>query len=526
LVNEEIPAVSPTEEKSFSADREREKLMAALEESRRQIREILDQAEKRDPNGKNAEIIATQLDYYDDPAYNNDVIAMIQDQGLSAAESVKRVTQDLWDTFNSFDDTPYMKERASDIADAGGRLLNNLTGRTVDPLRSLPPDSVVVARELTPSQIAQLDLDHVLGFVTETGSTTCHTAIMARSIGIAAVVGCSSLVKDANNGDLIIVDAHQGKVLLRPDPGELERYAAMKAGEDAAIKAREIRSGGRIFRKDGRELKVEANIGNPAEAALAKKRGARGVGLFRTEFLFLSRTDMPNEEDQDRAYRQVAEIFGEDPVIIRTLDAGGDKMLPYLDFPPEENPALGMRAIRLCLNRRDIFKTQLQAILRASSFGNLRIMFPMISRMEELETAQDLLRECMADLDSRRLAYRKDIVTGMMIETPAAAILADDFAVKADFFSIGTNDLTQYTLAVDRGNSGVCGLYDSGHPAVLNLIRGTIRAAQNAGIPCGMCGEMASDLHALPALVDYGLEEFSVGIDMLASVKEALLALV
>jgi phosphotransferase system enzyme I (PtsI) len=235
---------------------------------------------------------------------------------------------------------------------------------------------------------------------------------------------------------------------------------------------------------------------------------------------------MPGEEEQYQAYRQVAEIFGEDPVIIRTLDVGGDKMLPYLEFPPEENPALGMRAIRLCLNRRDIFKIQLQAMLRASPFGNLRIMFPMISRMEELETAQDLLRECMADLDSRRLAYRKDIATGMMIETPAAAILADDFAVKADFFSIGTNDLTQYTLAVDRGNPGVCGLYDSSHPAVLALVRGTLQAAQNAGIPCGMCGELASNLHALPALVNYGLEEFSVGIDILAGVKEALLALV
>jgi phosphotransferase system enzyme I (PtsI) len=525
-MNEGILAASPVGEQSFSTDREQEKLMAALEKSRRQIREILDRTGKRDPNGKNAEIIATQLDYYDDPAYNNDVIVMIKNQGISAAEAVRRVTQELLDTFNSFDDDPYMKERAADIADAGGRLLNNLTGRAVDPLRPLPPDSIVVARDLAPSQTAQLDLDHVLGFVTETGSTTCHTAIIARSIGIAAVVGCSSLVKDANNGDIIIVDAHQGKVLLRPNSGDLERYAAMKVEEDTAMKAREIRSQGRIFRKDGRELKVEANIGNPGEAALAKKRGARGVGLFRTEFLFLSRTDMPNEEEQYRAYRQVAEIFGEDPVIIRTLDAGGDKMLPYLDFPPEENPAMGMRAIRLCLDRRDIFKTQLQAILRASPFGNLRIMFPMISRMEELETAQNILRECMADLDSRKLTYRNNIAVGMMIETPAAAILADDFAVKVDFFSIGTNDLTQYTLAVDRGNPEVSHLYDSGHPAVLALIKATLRAAQKAGISCSMCGELASDLRVLAVLVDYGLEEFSVGINTLASVKDALLALV
>ncbi|MDR3174548.1 MAG: hypothetical protein LBU19_09890, partial [Treponema sp.] len=347
LVREKTPAAGPVEEGAFSADREQEKLAAALEESRRQIRDILERIGKRDPGGKNAEIIATQLDYFDDPAYNKDAVALIQNQGITAAEAVKRITQELWDTFNSFDDDPYMKERAADIADAGGRVLSNLTGETMDSLRSLPPDSIVVARDLTPSQTAQLDLDHVRGFVIETGGATCHTAIMARSIGIAAVVGCPSLMDAARNGDPIIVDAHQGMALLRPDPRELEQYTQMKAEEDAAVKNREDRNRGRIFKKDGRELKVEANIGNPAEAALAKKRGARGVGLFRTEFLFLSRPDMPDEEEQYQAYRQVAELFGEDPVVIRTLDAGGDKMLPYLDFPPEENPALGMRAIRL-----------------------------------------------------------------------------------------------------------------------------------------------------------------------------------
>jgi phosphotransferase system enzyme I (PtsI) len=526
LVKEKTPAAASPGEGIFSAEREREKLTAALEESRGQIREILERAGERDPGGKNREILATQLDFFDDPAYNAGAIAMIQSQGISAAEAVRRITRELWDTFNSYDDDPYMKERASDIADVGGRLLNNLTGGAADSLRSLPPGSIVVARELAPSQTAQLDLDHVLGFVTETGSTTCHTAIMARSIGIAAVVGCPSLMDAARNEDLIILDAHQGTVLLRPDPGELERYTRMKAEEDAAIKAREERNRGRIFRRDGRELKVEANIGNPAEAMLAKKQGARGVGLFRTEFLFLSRADMPGEEEQYRAYRQAAEIFGEEPVTIRTLDVGGDKMLPYLDFPPEENPALGMRAIRLCLNRRGLFKPQLRAILRASPFGNLRIMFPMISRMEELEAARGLLRECMAELDAGGLAYRKNIAVGMMIETPATAILAEDFAAGVDFFSIGTNDLTQYTLAVDRGNPGVRDLYDGHSPAVMALVRGTIRAAQNAGIPCGMCGELASDLRALASLVDYGLEEFSVGIDMLGNVREALQGLV
>jgi phosphotransferase system enzyme I (PtsI) len=509
----------------FSPEREKEKLMAALEMSRRQIRDILQKITDADPGGKNADIIATQLGYFDDPAYNDDTIALIRDRGISAAEAVQYTTRQLCDTFSSFDDDPYMRERALDIADAGERIFNNLTGKNTDMPQSLPPDTVVVARDLIPSQTAQLDLDHVLGFVTERGSTTSHTAIMARSMGIAAVVGCPELLGAARDGDRIIVDGGKGLVLLKPDDSLIEAYTGLETAERAALNAAEAFRHQRILRDNGGELLIAANIGNLREARSAREKGAGGIGLFRTEFLFLDRQEMPGELEQYEAYRQTAEIFGKDPVTIRTLDVGGDKALPYLRTPPEENPFLGMRAIRLCLQNPEIFKTQLRAILRASVYGNLRIMFPMICSMEELKAARTMLGECMAALDRAGVPYRRNIAVGMMIETPAAAIQAREFAGKVDFFSIGTNDLTQYTLAVDRGNPLISGLYDGMNPAVQSLIKHTIDAARHSGIPCCICGELAADPRAIPVLAEYGLDEFSVAIDAIARTKASLLSL-
>jgi phosphotransferase system enzyme I (PtsI) len=524
---EKQPAAAPesgTEPASFSPEREKEKLLSALEMSRRQIRDILQKMRAAGPGGANADIISTQLGYFDDPAYNDDAFALI-DGGISAAEAVRRVTRELCDTFNSFEDDPYMRERASDIADAGERILNNLAGKNPDIPRSLPPGTVIVARDLIPSQTAQLDLDHVLGFVTETGNVTSHTAIMARSMGIAAVVGCPEVMGEARDGDRIIVDAGKGLVLLRPDDSWIKTYTGLQAGEAASRNTIEAVKHYRILRSDGRELPVAANIGNPREARFAREQGANGIGLFRTEFLFLGRSDMPGEDEQYDAYRKTAEIFGEDPVNIRTLDAGGDKALPYLKIPPEENPFLGMRAIRLCLQNPDIFRTQLRAILRASVYGNLRIMFPMICDMEELKAARIILGECMAALDRAGLPCRKDIAVGMMIETPAAAIQAREFAKEVDFFSIGTNDLTQYTLAVDRGNPLISKLYNGMNPAVQYLIKYTIDAARNAGIPCCLCGELAADPQAIPVLAEYGLDSFSVALDAIAGTKAELLSL-
>jgi phosphotransferase system enzyme I (PtsI) len=513
------------EKEAFSPEREKAKLAAALETSRQQIREIVQKMQAADPDNKNAGIIAAQLGYFEDPAFNDDTIALIEGQGLSAEDAVRRVTRELRDTFSAFEDDPYMRERASDIADAGGRILNNLAGKITDIPRTLPSGTVIVARDLIPSQTAQLDPDRVLGFVTETGNSTSHTAIMARSMDIAAVVGCPELMTEARDGDLIIVDAGRGLVLLRPDDSGIETYAGLMAAGEAARNAAEAIKHHRILRSSGGEVLVAANIGNLREARIAKDRGAGGIGLFRTEFLFMGRPEMPGEDEQYEVYRQTAEIFGEAPVNIRTLDAGGDKALPYLQVPPEENPALGMRAIRLCLQNPDVLKVQLRAILRASVYGNLRIMFPMICTMEELKRARTMLGECKNALDEAGLPYRKDIALGMMIETPAAAVQAREFAKGVDFFSIGTNDLTQYTLAVDRGNPLLSGLYDGMNPAVQYLIKYSIEAAHSANIPSCLCGELAADPRAIPVLAEYGLDEFSVAIDAIAGTKRNLLSL-
>jgi phosphotransferase system enzyme I (PtsI) len=509
----------------FSPEQEKEKLAAALEMSRRQIQGILQKMRAADPDNKNAGIIAAQLGYFEDPTYNEDTNALIDGQSLSAVEAVRRMTRELCDTFNSFEDDPYMRGRASDIADAGKRILNNLTGKTTEIPRSLPPGTVIVARDLIPSQTAQLDQEHLLGIVTETGSVTSHTAIMAHSMGIAAVVGCPDLLEEARDGDCIIVDAGKGLVLLRPDDSQIETYTGLQAGEEAARNIDEAVKYHRIRRNNGREVLVAANIGNLRDAEAAKEKGADGIGLFRTEFLFLGRSEMPDEQEQYEVYRQTAELFGNEPVSVRTLDIGGDKMLPYLRIPPEENPFLGMRAIRLCLRNPDIFRIQLRAVLRASMHGNLRIMFPMICSMEELKAAREILGECMNALAGAGIPFRKDIAVGMMIETPAAAIQAREFAKKVDFFSIGTNDLTQYTLAVDRGNPLVSGLYDGMNPAVQYLIKYSIEAARSTGIPSCLCGELAGDPRAIPILAEYGLDEFSVAIDVIAATKRSLLSL-
>jgi phosphotransferase system enzyme I (PtsI) len=509
----------------FSPEREKEKLTAALEKSRRQIQDILQKMQAADPGNKNAGIIATQLGYFEDPAYNEDTIALIDGQGLSAVEAVRRMTRELCDTFNSFDDDPYMQGRSSDIADAGKRILNNLTGKITEIPQPLPSGTVIVAHDLIPSQTAQLDQEHVLGMVTETGNITSHTAIMARSMDIAAVVGCPDLMGEARDGDRIIVDAGKGLVLLRPDDAQIETYTGLQAEEEAARNTGETVKYHRIRRSNGREVLVAANIGNLRDARFAKEKGANGIGLFRTEFLFLGRSEMPDEHEQYEAYRQTAELFGKEPVSIRTLDVGGDKMLPYLRLPPEENPFLGMRAIRLCLRNPDIFRVQLRAILRASVYGNLRIMFPMICTREELKEAREILGECMSALTGAGIPFRKDIAVGMMIETPAAAIQAREFAKEVDFFSIGTNDLTQYTLAADRGNPLISGLYDGMNPAVQYLIKYSIEAARSTGIPSCLCGELAGDPRAIPVLAEYGLDEFSVAIDAIAGTKRILLSL-
>jgi phosphotransferase system enzyme I (PtsI) len=495
------------------------KLAAALEKSREQIRKLLSRE-----TGERAEIIATQLDYFDDPSFAGDAEALIN-KGMSAAEALRRVTDDLVETFNSFDDDPYMQGRSADIADAGRRVLDNLEGRGDAPPPELPENAVLVAEDLAPSQTIALDLSRLRGFVTQGGSKTSHTAILAGSMGIAAVVGCASVLEEARDGEDIIVDARTGEVILRPEAEEIGRYRGLFSALEGQRALEKQAEGLRIVRRDGGKCLVAANVGSPEEARIAKKRGADAIGLFRTEFLYMGRPEMPGEEEQYRAYREAAEIFGGAPVTIRTLDIGGDKKLPYITMPPEENPAMGLRAIRFCLKNRSLFETQLRAILRASAYGNLRVMFPMIQSPAEFHAARDILKHCAASLEKEGIPCKPRIPAGMMVEIPAAAVMAETFALEADFFSIGTNDLTQYTLAVDRGNPAVGPLYDGLHPAVLSLIKQTIAAARRQAKPCCVCGELAGDPRALPILAEYGLEEFSVALDSIGRTKSALVKL-
>lgn len=508
-----------TAESSSDVNTEHEitRIHAALEKSRAQILEIIETTDQL-----NVDIIKTQLDLLDDPSFNKEPIYLIQNHKISAEEAINQITDELYQTFQGFDDDPYIKERATDIKDIGHRILANLTGKDIGFTNLLRENSIVIAYDLVPSQTAQLDRSKIRGLITQVGGTTSHTSIMAKAMGIAAVVGCFDILKHVKNGDTVIVDSKKGEVIISPEEDDYKKYLELKKEYESDLEAVEKFNHIKLQRQDGSPVYVAANIGNTAEAITAKKNGADGIGLFRTEFLFMNRSSLPSEEEQFAAYKEVAEIFADAPVIIRTLDIGGDKDLSYLALPHEDNPYLGVRAIRLCLKYKDMFKEQLCAILRASAFGNLKIMFPMISCLDELNEAKELLNACEYTLDQRGVSYNKSIEVGIMVEIPAVAMAADEFTKSVDFFSIGTNDLTQYALAVDRGNPALSALFSYFHPGVLRLIENTISAAHKAGIPCYMCGEMASDKKAIALLSDYGLDEFSVSIDAIGRVKKII----
>lgn len=501
------------------ADREAEsaRLRDAIFASKDQLALIIGsaQAEQR-------AIIESQLTLIEDPAIYNQAAERINQKGFSAEKAIYDVSQALYEEFRSMDDSPYLQERAADVEDVGRRILNSLAGITEIDLSSLKENTILIGSNFSPSQTARLDKNKVLALVTENGGKTSHTAIMAKSMGIAAVVGCHGILEQVQSGDNVIVDGADGVVIVHPQEHTQNHYVQkLKVLKQAREKADDMKFK-KLYRLDGSPLLVAANIGTVEDAKTALANGADGIGLFRTEFLFMDRCSMPTEEEQYQAYYQVAEMFGEAPVHIRTLDVGGDKSLPYLEMPGEENPYLGVRAIRLCLQKQELFKTQLRAILRASAHGNLMVMFPMIGSLGELRDAKQLLAECVQELLAQNIPCNPQIPVGMMVELPASSIMADEFARQVDFFSIGTNDLTQYTLAVDRGNLDLQELYDPLHPAVLQLIQTTINAAKRNGIPCGVCGEMAGDRHGIERLFAYGLNEFSVGCGMIAEVKDAI----
>jgi phosphotransferase system enzyme I (PtsI) len=408
------------------------------------------------------------------------------------------------------------------VRDIGKRLLRNILGLAIVDLSSIQDEVILVATDLTPSETAQLNLNKVLGFITDLGGRTSHTSIMARSLELPAIVGTSDVTKQVKNDDYLILDAVNNKIYVNPTADIIDELKAVQnqyiSEKDELTKLKDLPA----ITLDGHQVEVCANIGTVRDVAGAERNGAEGVGLYRTEFLFMDRESLPTEEEQFQAYKAVAEAMGSQAVIVRTMDIGGDKDLPYMNLPKEENPFLGWRAIRICLDRKEILHDQLRAILRASAFGKLRIMFPMIISVEEVRELKAELDLLKAQLREEGKAFDESIEVGVMVETPAAAVIAHHLAKEVDFFSIGTNDLTQYTLAVDRGNELISHLYNPMSPSVLGLIKQVIDASHAAGKWTGMCGELAGDERATLLLLGMGLDEFSMSAISIPRIKKII----
>lgn len=460
--------------------------------------------------GKEAEILNGHVLLLSDPMLSEEIKQKIQNELVNAEFAVDSVYDMYAGMFASMDDE-LMQQRATDMKDLKVRILKGLLGMADVDVARLPEGSILVAEDLTPSMTAGLNPQTVYGIVTELGGRTSHSAILSRALEIPAVVAISGLLENIHDGDTVCFDGDKGEVVIHPDADTLAEYEKKKEAYLLEKKELENYKGKPSATKDGRKVEIVANIGKPEDAQRALEYDAEGVGLFRTEFLFMDRENAPTEEEQFEAYKKVATLMKDKPVIIRTLDIGGDKEIPYLGIEQDENPFLGYRAIRLCLDRKeDLYRPQLRALLRASAFGDIRIMIPLITCVDEIREAKALIREIMEDLDRENIAYNKNIQVGIMVETAASSIMADVFAKEVDFFSIGTNDLTQYTMCVDRGNAKVSYLYSPLNPAVLRSLKRVITSAKEAGIMVGMCGEAAADPLLIPLLLVWGLDEFSM----------------
>ena len=455
-----------------------------------------------------AAIMGAHIEFAEDEGIQEMVNGSIE-AGMCAEQAVSEAYDMYYNMFSNMEDELF-RERAADVADVKTGLLADLLGKEVVDLSTLPENSVVVVHELTPSMTADIDKDNVAAIVTETGGRTSHSAIIARALEIPAVLSVADCTKNIKSGDMVIVDGSRGRVIANPADNDLTHYRA-KAKQFAEEKqALEAYRGKPSVTGDGDKVLLVANIGNPDDANVAAEHDCEGVGLFRSEFLFMDAKELPSEDEQFAAYQKVALRMKDQPVIIRTLDVGGDKEIPYMNLQKEENPFMGYRAVRYCLNNPDQYKVQLTALLRASAFGDIKIMVPLVTNIDEIRQVKALVDECKADLDARGVSYNKEIEIGTMIETPAASLIADDLAAECDFFSIGTNDLIGYTMCADRGNDRVGYLYDVYQPAVLRSLKRIIEEGNKAGIMVGMCGEAAADPLLIPVLISFGLGEFSV----------------
>ena len=503
------PDLSFSETSIDDSEAEIKRLDDAVEASKSEL-ELIKQKATENLGEEEAQVFEAHLTILADPELLGQIKDKIKNDKVNAEAALKSVTDMFIEMFEAMTDNAYMQERAGDIRDVTKRIMSHLLGVTLPNPALIQEEVIIVAHDLTPSDTAQLDRNYVKGFITDIGGRTSHSAIMSRTLEIPAVVGSGSATTDIQEGEMVIIDGINGDALVDPTDAELADYK-QKAAEFAAQKEEWARlKDAKSVSADGKEVLLGANIGTPDDVLGANDNGAEAVGLFRSEFLYMNSNELPTEDEQYEAYKSALEGMNGKQVVVRTMDIGGDKELPYLPLPEEQNPFLGYRAIRICLSRQDIFRTQLRALLRASKYGRLAIMFPMIATVQEFKDAKAIFEEEKANLVASGVEVSDDIQVGMMMEIPAAAMIADKLAKYADFFSIGTNDLIQYSMAADRGNERVSYLYQPYNPSILRLIKNIIDASHKEGKWTGMCGEMAGDQIAVPLLLGLGLDEFSM----------------
>lgn len=499
---------------------EADRFRQAVSEAKQRIQQIRDQAEARMGAGK-AEIFEGHLLLLEDPELIDVVIERIEREAEHAEYALYTVTMNVVELLQSLDNE-LLKERAEDVKDVSGRIMDLLRNVQSSSISNITEEVIIVCDDLTPSDTAQLNLQYVKGFVAGTGGRTSHSAIMARSLGIPSIVGAGAAVHDIVPGEIVILDAIDNLVIVSPEADQLDAFRLKQAQHDRRRERLAKWKDECTITKDGKQMMLAANIGGIEDLQKAIDNGAEGIGLLRTEFLYMGRDSLPSEEEQFQLYKSVLDKMAGKPVVIRTLDIGGDKALDYMKLPEESNPFLGLRAIRLCLQREQLFRSQLRALLRAGRFGRLKLLFPMITVLEELLEAKRLLQEEKERLLREGEAVAECLEVGVMIEVPAAALCADALAKEADFFSIGTNDLIQYAMAADRMNEAVAHLYQPCHPAMLRLIRMIVRAARQEGKHVGMCGEMAGDETAIPLLLGLGLHELSMSASAILPARASI----